>query len=633
MAKLFHIAKGISKKKEIPPWFTATVLKETEKAVYVYGYGLTKPNQPIQVDTWLPKSCILEIKDKEETIEVPKNHPMLNMLNNPSNDNAPSKKRASLFLTKKGNERIQIIFPFNHEILAKIKTLPNRKYHPEGKFWSCPFSLDTVKQLQEWGFEIEQLLKEKIENKKLNIKDVSGNIEIPGLKGTLFPFQKQGVAFIEKRNGRALIGDEMGLGKTVQVVAWLQLRQDVRPVIIVTPANAKLVWRNHIKEWMRNYGKIDVLNGTKPSKINADIVIVNYDILKHWLDELKALKPLCVVADEVHFIRNNRAQRTKALKKLTSGVPHFLALSGTFIVNRPAEGFNAINLVDPTLFPSFFKFALRYCDAHHNGYGWDFRGASNTKELHDILVNTIMIRRKKEEVLSELPDKIRAFIPLEIDNRNEYNEIENNFIEWLEENVDNEKAERAKRAETLVKMETLKQIACKGKMKQVIEWIKDFLNSDGGKLVVFAVHKETINTLMKEFKNIAVKFDGSTPENERMEVVKQFQENKNVKLFIGNIQAAGTAITLTASSTVAFVELPWTPGELSQAEDRCHRIGQKNAVNIYYLIAENTIEETIAHLLDTKRQVLDSVLDGVKTDEESLFSELIKKYKKRYKKL
>lgn len=543
----------------------------------------------------------------------------------------PYKKRAYLIKTAKGNERIKIEFPFDYATLALVKTLSGRTFHPEGKFWSCPLTFEAVELLEKWGFEIEPALKEKLDSKKVNVKNLSTDIEIPGLKGQLFPFQKQGVAYIERRNGRALIGDEMGLGKTVQVVAWLQLRQDVRPVTIVTPANAKLVWRNHIRDWMSDYGRVEVLNGTKPSKINADIVIVNYDILKHWLEELKALKPLCVIIDECHYIKNSKAQRTKALKKLVSGVPYFLALSGTFIVNRPAEGYNAISLIEPSLFPSFFKYAERFCNAHHNGFGWDFRGASNTKELHDILTNTIMIRRKKADVLSELPDKIRSFVPLEITNRNEYVYAEENFIDWLKDNISDSKAERAKRAEQLVKVETLKQLAVKGKIKQVIEWIRDFIDSDG-KLVVFAVHKETIDALAKEFKNVAVKLDGSTPQNKRTEIAKQFQQNDNIRLFIGNIQAAGVAITLTAASSVAFVELPWTPGELMQAEDRCHRIGQKNAVNIYYLIAEDTIEETIAKLLDTKRQVLDGVLDGTKTDEESLFSELIKKYKEKKQK-
>ncbi len=394
MTKLIHVSKGIAREKGIPVWFVATTLKETPKAVYLYGHGTTETTKmgicsncgrvlthpvsvllgigpecgqhfhdwdvvggyseenierlrnevrKVKIDTWIPKSCILELKDTEEVVDVPKDHPMLNDIPK------KGKKQAFLVKTLKGTERIKILFPFDREVLAQVKTLSGRTYHPEGKFWSCPVTFEAVDQLEKWGFQINESLKAKLNNKKINVKDVSEEIEIPGLKGQLFPFQKQGVAYIERKNGRALIGDEMGLGKTVQVLAWLQLRQDVRPVVIITPANAKLVWRNHIRDWMTNPGKVEVLNGTKPKKINADIIIVNYDILTYWLDELKAMKPLCVVADECHYFKNNKAQRTKVVKKLVSGVPHFLPLSGTFIVNRPAEGFNSLQCATVTL--------------------------------------------------------------------------------------------------------------------------------------------------------------------------------------------------------------------------------------------------------------------------------------------
>jgi SWI/SNF-related matrix-associated actin-dependent regulator 1 of chromatin subfamily A len=148
-------------------------------------------------------------------------------------------------------------------------------------------------------------------------------------------------------------------------------------------------------------------------------------------------------------------------------------------------------------------------------------------------------------------------------------------------------------------------------------------------LVVFAVHKTTIDALMKEFKTEAVKVDGSVSATKRDEAVKTFQNDPKVKLFIGNIQAAGTGLTLTAASSVAFLELPWTPGELKQAEDRCHRIGQKNTVNVYYLLADETIEMTIARILDEKRKVLEAVLDGKEVDEGNLLTELIEAYTKR----
>jgi SWI/SNF-related matrix-associated actin-dependent regulator 1 of chromatin subfamily A len=234
-----------------------------------------------------------------------------------------------------------------------------------------------------------------------------------------------------------------------------------------------------------------------------------------------------------------------------------------------------------------------------------------------------MIRRKKEEVLKELPAKQRTIIPMQITNKQEYKTIKNDFLDWMFESKGKAAAEKAKQAKALVKIGQLKQAVARGKMNGAIDWIKDFLEVED-KLVVFCTHKETINVLMEEFKGIVVKVDGST--KDKQAAVDAFQDNKNIRLFVGNIKAAGTGITLTAASNLAFLELGWTPGEHTQAEDRIHRIGQENAaVTIYYLIGQNTIEEDIIKLIDEKREVLDAVLDGKETDEESLLTELLKR--------
>jgi SNF2 family DNA or RNA helicase len=370
-----------------------------------------------------------------------------------------------------------------------------------------------------------------------------------------------------------------------------------------------------------------VVFGTKIEPLWGDIIIINYDILhKGWLEPIKKLKPKVLIADECHAIKNSKALRTKAVLKLAKGIPHVLALTGTPIVNRPVEGFNIINMVDGSLFPNWWTYVHTYCDAHHNGFGWDFSGATNTEELNQKL-QAIMIRHKKADVLKDLPDKLYSYMPLEIDNGKEYRKAENNFIQYLTETKGKDAAKKASNAEHLAQIEALKQLATKGKMKQAIEWISNFLEANGHKLVVFATHKEAINILMKEFDGIAVKVDGSVTADKRDQAVKAFQTDPKVKLFVGNIKAAGTGLTLTAASSVAFLELPWTPGDLVQAEDRCHRIGQKDTVNVYYLLANGTIEHRIAKMLDSKRKVIEAVIDGKEVDESSLLSELIKSYK------
>jgi len=252
-------------------------------------------------------------------------------------------------------------------------------------------------------------------------------------------------------------------------------------------------------------------------------------------------------------------------------------------------------------------------------------GKNNNFFANNCLVHNCMLRRLKKDVLKDLPDKTYSIVPIEINNRREYHKAESDFIDWIRQNKGEEAAKKASNAEALAKIEALKQLAVKGKMSNALEWIRDFLEVDG-KLIVFATHKMTIDILMDEFKDVAVKIDGSTSQQARQDAVDKFQTDDSCRLFIGNIKAAGVGISLTTASNVAFLELPWTPGELEQATDRCHRIGQKNAVNVYYLLAQETIEETIAYILDKKRKVLDKVLDGKETEENTTFNELLKTY-------
>jgi SWI/SNF-related matrix-associated actin-dependent regulator 1 of chromatin subfamily A len=516
------------------------------------------------------------------------------------------------------DKTMEIRFKFDPEILQLIKTLPGRRFHPEKKYWTALITKDSIQKLKDVGFTIDKELEEFLHEEEKGI-------EVPGLKKQLFPFQKVGVAFIEKRNGRALIADEMGLGKTIQAIAWLQLHPEKRPAIILCPASLKLNWAKELRETLSTKDHVQILQGTKPYPITGSIIIINYDILNNWVETLQAINPQVLIIDEMHYVKNSSAIRTKATKKLAKRIPHVIALTGTPIVNRPIEGFNIFQIIDRNLFPSFWTYVHRYCGARHNGFGWDFSGATNKEELNRILTSTIMIRRRKADVLKDLPEKLYSFVPMELDNRREYEIAEEEFIQYMRLVKGKEAAEKAKKAEHLVKIEALKQLAVKGKMKQAINWIRDFIE-DGSKLVVFAIHKGVIDKLMNEFKDVAVKLYGGCSQKERNEAVERFQNDPNVKLFIGNIQAAGVGLTLTAASSVAFLELPWTPGELVQAEDRCHRIGQKNAVNIYYLLAENSVEYRLAKLLDRKKEVLSAVIDGKPVDEKSLITELIESY-------
>lgn len=663
-SRKYSINPKFANQKEIPAAFSAKTLKETDRAIYVYGHGtlhpeglcmkcgrtLTHPGSIVLgigpvclgswakrnivldnmsqeeidslakeqiVDCWIPKSVIRTEQESNEEIIVPKNHKMLNGKTN-------MKREATQVMYKdSGDPAIKITFPFNYNDLANVKSLPGRRFNSENKHWIAPLKLESVMQLKEWGFSLDAQLKEVLKKAAINIDtaidEIFGdeNFEVPGLQKPLYPFQKKGVAFIEAKNGRALIADEMGLGKTVQAIGYLQLHPEKRPAVIVCPASLKLNWEKELSEWTNT--TVQILNGTKTDiSITSDIIIINYDILNHWLERIIEIKPKILIMDECHYIKNNKAKRTKAVKRLGKHIPSVIGLSGTPIINRPVEIYNALSLIDNTVVPSFWNYVQTYCGAKKTRFGWDFNGATKTDELNEMLTNTIMLRRKKEDVLSDLPAKQLDFIPIELDNEKEYKKVRNDLIDT----IDRAKKEQKVGAAVLNAIEKLKQTAVKGKMKESIKFIRDFIDT-GEKLVVFCTHKETINQLMEAFTGVAVKIDGSVSMHQRDEAVDQFQNNSDIKLFVGNIKAAGVGLTLTASSNVAFLELPWTPGELTQAEDRCHRIGQKNSVNIYHLLATGTIEEWIARKLDEKKKVLDSVLDGQETTQESLIMELI----------
>ncbi len=544
---------------------------------------------------------------------------------------------ASLLLRDGKAVAIQVRFNFPKgdrrfgETVANVKSLPDRSWIADQRYWRIGLSMESVGKLREWGFQFSEGLEKWV--KDLTRPVPKNQLDMSKLDPRLYPFQISGVEFIESRNGRVLIGDEMGLGKTAQAISWLKLHPELRPVIVVCPASLKINWSRELGIWGLGKEKTQILSGKRNGyALLGQIIIINYDILTAWLDALEAYRPKVVIFDEVHYTKSYKAQRTKAAKQLAKKVPHIIALSGTPIVNRPIEFFNSINMIRRDIFPSYKSFGERFCGMTVKYFGGqvirDFGGASNTDELHKLLTRTIMLRRLKKDVLKDLPDKIHSVVPFEIENREEYNSASADIIDWILKNEGEEKADRASQAEVLVEFEKLKQLAVKGKIESVKEWVADFLES-GEKLVLFATHTFTLDLLQQAFPKISVRLDGSTSQKGRQEVVDQFQNNNEIRLFLGNVKAAGVGITLTASSNVGFVELPWTPGDYEQASDRLHRIGQKDAVNVWTLVAQDTVEEDVAIILSAKQKVLAAVLDGKDVDQSTILSELIRKVKER----
>lgn len=457
---------------------------------------------------------------------------------------------------------------------------------------------------------------------------------------TPFKYQLTDVRRIHQLGGRVLVGWEMGLGKSYLSLFHALRHPELRPIVVICPASIKYQWERECKIHTGMLAK--VLEGTRPDvdaiETHYPVWIVNYDILgqrqgekygEGWLSFLKSLKPQLVILDEIHYTSNRTAHRAKWSRELCSGVPSVLGLSGTPLTNRPAELWSPLNIIRPDLFPSFWSFVQRYTQARRTRWGWDFRGASNIEELAQKLA-PVMIRRRTEDVLADLPTQRRSVIHLEMDNRHEYNKALTQFRKWLEERVP-DKARSALRAETLTKLGYLKRLAAHLKLRSVFEWIDNFLEESDGKIILFAVHTKIIDQLKERYNPISVVVTGSVTGRDRQHAVDKFVTNNRTRIFIGNIKAAGVGWSAKGCSDVAFVEVGWTPGEHTQAERRVYGIGRGErgrGSNAWYLVARDTIETSLIELLQRKQKTITAILDNGKGENfdvvEELMSSLLK---------
>jgi SWI/SNF-related matrix-associated actin-dependent regulator 1 of chromatin subfamily A len=451
-----------------------------------------------------------------------------------------------------------------------------------------------------------------------------------------FRFQEEGVGLINHFKGRALLADEMGLGKTLQALLHVNRNKKMRPVIIVCPASLRGVWEFQAMHHLNI--RVDVVTTRaipKRSLIPPEIVVISYDLLPYWLETLKKMKPKIVIADEVHYVKSLTAKRTRALSSLVKVAKHFIAISGTPLINRPFELYPVLKMLNGRIWKSPGVFGRKFCGAKYTQFGWDFSGCSRSKLLHRLLKKRCMIRRLKKDVLKDLPPKIRNIVPIKLTKEQmaEYREARDDLIGWLRKNYGGHRAMRASKADAIVKVGYLKRLVAKLKLDAVTEWIENFIHS-GEKLIAFGVHRAIMGELVGSFWDRCALVTGEVPAKERETQFNKFNTHKECRVFLGNIQAAGTGWSAKKSSNVAFVELAWTPGEMTQCEDRAHGIGrgQKGVQMMsHWLIAQGTIEEKICQMLQNKDKNLNAILDGGNNVYLDVFDELVKELLKESK--
>lgn len=493
--------------------------------------------------------------------------------------------------------------------------------------------------------------------------------DIPALRATLSPYQRAGVAYaIEKQ--RTFIADSMGLGKTVQALAVVEAL-DAYPAVIVCPASLKLNWRKEAKMWLPGRS-VQVIQSGERAIFRAQIIIVNYDILhRHrvpltaWAKQYDGIQ--AVICDESHYLKEKTARRTKAAAALVKGVPVRLLLSGTPAKARPIELATQLYILDRLDdLGGYDAYCQRYCDPQKTPYGLDLKGSANREELYRYLRMVGFVRRTKDQVMKDLPPKRWAMLPVELTNEADYRAAERDIITWLKQQVRKDEAffasiahlppnarERriaieqrrvelkARRAEHLMRLNALKQLVARGKLAAAINWIRDFLEGTDEKLIVFAHHRAIQDALLEPFRDEGAAYIVSGMDSQELERGKEhFQTDPDCRLIVCSLGAGGVGHTLTAATNVAFVEFPWSPSDVDQAEDRAHRRGQaaRNvdedgayySVTIWSFVAEGTIDEDILELLESKRAVVEAIMDGrAGAEEDDILDELVERLQRR----
>jgi hypothetical protein len=393
---------------------------------------------------------------------------------------------------------------------------------------------------------------------------------------------------------------------TTTIIAALEA--NAKKVLIICPATLKINWKREIENYSDK--SIYIAEG-KNFSTEHDFVIANYDIIKNFHDPKKKEESQILLAnfdlviiDEAHYIKNGQAQRTKLINDFVKNIDRLWLLTGTPMTSRPMDYFNLLSLVDSPVSKNWMAYAVRYCSGYQFNVGgrkiWNITGASNLDELRERTSSTIL-RRLKENVL-DLPDKIITPVYLRLKSK-EYEEVMGEYYDWYDKNPEESKSLTVQ----FSKLTKIRQIIANEKVTQTIELIENIIEQDK-KVIVFCNFTESLNRIAEHFGKAAVKLDGSMSKAGRQHSVDEFQENPKVKIFVGNIKAAGVGITLTAAEAVIMNDLSFLPSDHAQSEDRAYRYGQKNNVLVYYPIFENTIEGIIYDILNKKKQVIATVM-------------------------
>ena len=422
------------------------------------------------------------------------------------------------------------------------------------------------------------------------------------------PLNHQKVA-IEKLAGskRFILADDMGLGKTTSTII-ASLETGAKKILIICPASLKINWQREIENYSDR--PTFIAEGKKFST-DHDFVIVNYDILKNFHDPKDKENSLLeksnfdlVILDEAHMISNAQAQRTKIINSYVKNIDKVWLLTGTPMTSRPMNYYNLLSIIESPVAQNWMAYAIRYCQGYQFNAGkrkvWNVSGASNLEELRDRTSKQIL-RRLKEEVL-DLPDKIITPVYLRLKS-SEYENLMGEYYDWYDKNPE----ESSSLTVQFSKLMKVRKVIANEKTKQTIEFAENILEQ-GKKVIIFTNFTDSLQTMYHHFGKQAVYLDGSCSNSVRQQAVDSFQNDEKIRVFVGNLKAAGVGLTLTSAEVVIMNDLSFVPAEHAQAEDRAYRYGQKSNVLVYYPLFENTIEGAIYDILNKKKEIIRTVM-------------------------
>ena len=499
----------------------------------------------------------------------------------------------SYFAQKFSEEKYLLKVP-EQVYVEKLLVEKEKSYHIWGKF----FEEDELKEF--WVPKSSLIKTHSTEEVVIDYEKYS---QRPPL-----PHQKEA---IEKLVGskRYILADDMGLGKTTSTII-AALETGVKKILIICPASLKINWQREIENYTDR--STFIAEGKKFST-EHDFVIVNYDILKNFHDKdprnredselIKGNFDL-VILDEAHMVSNAQAQRTKIINNFVKDIKRVWLLTGTPMTSRPMNYYNLLHIIESPVAQNWKAYAIRYCQGYQFNAGgrkvWNVTGASNLEELRERTSGQIL-RRLKEEVL-DLPDKIISPVYLRIVSQ-EYKNLMGEYREWYKNNSE----ESSSLTVQFSKLIQIRKLIANEKVSQTIEFAENIIDQ-GKKVIIFTNFTDTLQSIYQHFGKSAVYLDGSCSNSVRQQAVDRFQTDDKIKVFVGNLKAAGVGLTLTAAEVVIMNDLSFVPAEHSQAEDRAYRFGQKSNVLVYYPIFENTIEKTIYDVLNKKKRIISTVL-------------------------